>query len=292
MSSGIKAITHVDLQQAIARLKPIPKRSLPVDMWHKVFEFADARTCAQISLVCKEWRQINHQREELDFTGIKLTDLQLQRMVDRFPQLKVVQFEQEQRITPEGFQSLTKLPLERLTLPHAPHAALFFPRLKYIAFTKTPFVGANIDYVKDLPVHVMEFWNLGRPLPSTTVEQLQKLPLEQLELVVDELTDEQLVTILNGKALNVLSLNSCGKITNAALKSFPRTLESLDLSGTKVDSAGLEHLNLPSLRSLILEGSTISSLEHMQNFRGLIHLNLNRAVISDEDLIFLENFIA
>lgn len=105
--------------------------------------------------------------------------------------------------------------------------------------------------------------------------------------------DEHLLLLKPLKNIAILSLVSCPGITDSGLERIKgiRTLQHLNLSGTRITDKGLKELNdLHNLRYLELESTEVTDagLNELRGLKNLRFLNLARTDISGAGLISIK----
>jgi len=121
--------------------------------------------------------------------------------------------------------------------------------------------------------------------PQATITEAQRQTVQELDLFFSGVTDADLASVGNMRALRVLLLNGT-QVVDAGLEHLKglTSLQTLGLAGTKVTDAGLEHLKgLTSLQTLSLGGTQVTDagLEHLKGLTSLQRLSLDGTRVTD-----------
>jgi hypothetical protein len=178
----------------------------------------------------------------LDFSGIEITDAELEHLLKGLNQLKFM-YLSGTNVTDSGLKFLNRL-----------------SQLNGLDLANTKITDAGLEDIKELSqLQYLNLWNTK--ITDAGMEQLKKLPkLQSLYLGMVKITDAGLGHIKGLTTLQSLSLVD-SKITDAGLEHLKglTNLESLNLSDNNITDAGLEHLKgLTTLQTLYLSDTKVT----------------------------------
>jgi len=186
----------------------------------------------------------------LDLQGAVINDAQLQEIIRKCPNLKILNLHNCRNITNTGLLHLKGLRLERLDLSWCDQisdAGLLHLQglpLEHLNLSSChKITDAGLVHLQEFPLNYLDLSDCYQRTDAGLVH-LQKLPLKYLHLGhCHKITDAGLLN-LQGLPLECLHLNSCAKITDAGLlhlQGLP--LKELRLGCAQITQAAIYQLN-------------------------------------------------